>query len=70
MKSKLLVSENLVHQKQKEIETLKLKIEKKIAEDEKYLIRDRQTFERQFGRMPRQGEEKVNTFKCFNRMCV
>lgn len=46
----MMVSENLVQKKQIEIDALKLKLEKKMQEDEKYLIRDRLAFEKYFGK--------------------
>lgn len=48
MKNKMLVSENTVSKKQQEIELLKTKLEKKLAEDNKHLVRDRLTFEKHF----------------------
>ena len=36
--------------KQMEIDMIKYKLEKKIQEDEKYLIRDRIAFEKHFGK--------------------
>ena len=62
-----MVSENLVQKKQIEIEVLKQKLEKKLADDDKYLIRNRNNFEKHFGRQPRPAEEKVNLF--FNVIC-
>ena len=50
MKIKLAVCENQIQKKQQEIEVLKQKLEKKLSEDEKYLIRDRSTFEKHFGK--------------------
>ncbi|CDW84876.1 UNKNOWN [Stylonychia lemnae] len=59
IKNKMMVSENLVSKKQMEIELLKQKLEKKMHEDDKYLIRDRNIFEKHFGRQPRPAEEKA-----------
>lgn len=42
-----------------EVEAIKAKLEKKIADDEKHAIRDRVTFEKHFGKQPRPSEEKV-----------
>ena len=58
----MLVSENTIQKKQQEIEQLKTKIEKRLAEDEKHLIRDRATFEKHFGNKPRATEEKYVSF--------
>ncbi len=41
MKAKMAVSENLVQKKQMEVDAIKVKLEKKLAEEEKHLIRDR-----------------------------
>lgn len=63
MKNKMLVSENLVQRKQMEMEQIKSKLEKKIAEEEKFTVRDKNTFEKHFGRVSRPGEEKVGFYK-------
>ena len=62
-KSKLQCQENLHLRKDKEIEQLKTQIEKRQASDEKYSIRDRQTFENHFGHKARPAEEKYVQFK-------
>lgn len=49
-KAKAGVSENIVAKKSQEIEQLKTKLEKKAAEDEKYLISNKLQFEKHFGR--------------------
>ena len=41
---------------------LKQKLEKKQAEDEKHLIKDRNIFEKHFGKQPRPSEEKYVNF--------
>jgi hypothetical protein len=52
MKTKVTLTENLISKKNTEIELLRGKLEKKLIEDEKWVIRDRATFERHFGRAP------------------
>ena len=59
MKAKQTVLENTIQKKDLEIEHIKQRLEKRIAEDEKWLIRDRATFEKHFGKQPRISEEKV-----------
>lgn len=61
-----MVLENQLQQKQKEIQSVKQKLELKISKDQKSLIRNRLDFERHFGREPRQNEEKyVNFLKLY-----
>ena len=61
-KTKLQCQENLHQKKDKEIENLKTQIEKRMAAEEKYTVRDRQTFENHFGHKPRPAEEKYISF--------
>ena len=50
---------------------LKSKLEKKMAEDEKYLIRDRQAFERHFGKQPRTTtDERVRIIALISMILV
>eukprot|EP00347_Sterkiella_histriomuscorum_P008547 403344679 len=66
MTNKILVCENTVQQKQLEIDMLRKKLEKRLSEDDKYQLRDRQTFEKFFGKQPRASEEKyVNFLRAF-----
>lgn len=62
VKTKLQVCENVVQKKDFEIEHFKAKLEKIDAAEQKYAIRDRQTFEAHFGHKPRPTEEKYVNF--------
>lgn len=59
MKAKMTVSENLIQKKQMEVDAIKAKLEKKIAEDDKHQIKDKTAWEKHFGKQPRPAEEKV-----------
>lgn len=70
----MIVLENTLSKKQSDYEELRQKLSKQKLDEEKYLIRDRQTFERQFGLKTgiTQKEEKVNNFtllKCIFIVC-
>ena len=59
---KLAQVENVLAKRDKEIELMKSGEEKRKAAEERYIIRDRQTFENHFGYKPRAQEEKYITF--------
>ena len=59
-----MLAENLAAKRSQELETLKAKLEKRLHEDEKAVIRDKAMFEKVFGRAPsqRQGDDKYISF--------
>ena len=62
LKVKLVLTENLVQKRQQETDALRMKLEKRLQNDEKWLISDKQQFEKLFGRAPSQnkGDDKVS----------
>lgn len=64
LKTKVMLAENNTQKKNGELETLRVKIEKRLQDDEKWAIRDRSMFEKQFGRAPsqRQGDDKYMNY--------
>ncbi len=54
LKTKVMLAENTVQRKAIENEALRMKLERRLQEDEKWLIRDRATFEKHFGKAPSQ----------------
>lgn len=64
LKGKLMVAENTCLKKNQELETMRAKIEKRLAEEEKWTIRDRTSFEKFFGSAPSQkkGDDKFLNF--------
>lgn len=62
LKGRLLTSDNCLLKKDKEIEFMRKVEVQRAAAEEKYTIRDRQTFENHFGHKPRAQEEKYVIF--------
>ena len=60
LRQKLAVVENTLTKKNQEAESLRAKIEKRHQEDERWIIRDKASFEKHFGRPPsqKQGDDK------------
>jgi len=61
LQQKSQVTENQLQKKMIEVEGLKEKMKKKLAADEKFEIKSRQAFEKQFGRTPRHADDKVTS---------
>ena len=49
-----MLAENLAAKRSQELDAIKAKLEKRLQEDEKSMIRDRAAFEKAFGRAPSQ----------------
>ena len=54
MKAKCMLAENLAAKRSQELDAMKAKLEKRLQEDEKSMIRDKSAFEKAFGRAPSQ----------------
>ena len=62
-----MVLENQLTRKSNDIASLKAKLELRLANDQKYTIKNRAQFEKHFGRQARPAEEKyVNYLKMFD----
>jgi hypothetical protein len=47
-----MLAENLAAKRSQELDAIKAKLEKRLQDDEKSVIRDRNAFEKAFGRAP------------------
>jgi acetyl-CoA carboxylase alpha subunit len=64
LKAKCMLAENLAAKRSQELDAMKAKLEKRLQEDEKSIIRDKSAFEKAFGRAPsqRQSDDKYLGF--------
>jgi hypothetical protein len=61
-KQKNKLCENQLLQKQTEIQQLKTKLETRLTQEQKFTIKNKQQFEKHFGRQPRAAEDKYVSF--------